>query len=89
MVRKKDGSWRPCGDYHQLNLQAVEDKYPLPNMADLVVRLDGCNISVSWIYARAIFRCLSPLPTFPRRRSLHPSGCSSSCACLSAYEMQG
>jgi hypothetical protein len=43
MVRKKDGSWRPCGDYGQLNLQTVEDKYPLPNMADLAARLDGCN----------------------------------------------
>ncbi len=39
-----DGSWRPCGDYRQLNLQTVEDKYPLPNMADLAARLDGCNI---------------------------------------------
>jgi hypothetical protein len=44
MVRKKDGSWRPCGDYRQLNLQTVEDKYPLPNMADLVARLDGCTV---------------------------------------------
>jgi hypothetical protein len=44
MVQKKDGSWRPCGDYRQLNLQTVEDKYPLPNMADLAARLDGCKI---------------------------------------------
>jgi hypothetical protein len=44
MVKKKDGSWRPCGDYRLLNLQTLEDKYPLPNMADLVARLDGCTI---------------------------------------------
>ncbi len=44
MVKKKDGSWRPCGDYRRLNLQTVEDKYPLPNMADLVARLSGCAI---------------------------------------------
>jgi hypothetical protein len=44
MVQKKDGSWRPCGDYRQLNLQTVEDKYPLPNMADLAARLDGCKL---------------------------------------------
>ncbi len=44
MVRKKDGSWQPCSDNRQLNLQTVEDKYPLPNMADLAARLDSCNI---------------------------------------------
>jgi hypothetical protein len=44
MVQKKDGSWRPCGDYRQLILQTVEDKYPLPNMADLAARLDGCRV---------------------------------------------
>ncbi len=44
MVLKKDGSWRPCGDYHQLNLQTIEDKYPLPNMADLAAHLDGCKL---------------------------------------------
>jgi hypothetical protein len=44
MVQKKDGSWRPCSDYHQLNLQTVEDKYPRPNIADLAARLDGCCI---------------------------------------------
>ncbi len=44
MVQKPDGSWRPCGDYRQLNLQTVEDKYPLSNMADLAARLDSCRL---------------------------------------------
>jgi cleavage and polyadenylation specificity factor subunit 1 len=44
MVKKKDGSWRPCGNYCLLNLQTIEDKYPLPNMADLVARLDSCTV---------------------------------------------
>jgi hypothetical protein len=44
MVWKKDGTWRPCGDYRRLNLQTKEDKYPLPNMGDLAARLDGCQI---------------------------------------------
>jgi hypothetical protein len=44
MVQKKGGSWQPCGDHRQLNLQTVEDKYPLPNMADLATRLDGCRV---------------------------------------------
>jgi cleavage and polyadenylation specificity factor subunit 1 len=44
MVKKKDDSWLPCGDYRTLNLQTLEDKYPLPNMADLVARLDGCTV---------------------------------------------
>jgi hypothetical protein len=44
IFRKKDGGWRRCGDYRRLNLVAREDKYPLPNMADLSGRLDGCVI---------------------------------------------
>jgi Reverse transcriptase (RNA-dependent DNA polymerase) len=44
MVRKKDGSWRPCGDFRRLNLITTEDRYPLPNMADLSSRLEGCTV---------------------------------------------
>ena len=44
MVPKSDGSWRPCGDYHRLNLITTPDKYPLPNMEDLSNRLHGCKI---------------------------------------------
>ena len=44
MVKKSDGSWRPCGDYRQLNLITTPDKYPLPRMEDLSGSLLGCKI---------------------------------------------
>jgi hypothetical protein len=44
MVRKADGSGRPCGDFRQLNLIMEPDQYPLPRMDDLMGRLKGCNI---------------------------------------------
>jgi hypothetical protein len=44
MVPKKDGSWRPYGDYRRLNLVTTPDKYPLPNMQDLSNSLHGCTI---------------------------------------------
>jgi hypothetical protein len=44
LVRKKDGTWRPCGDFRRLNLITTADCYPLPNMADCSARLDGCSV---------------------------------------------
>jgi cleavage and polyadenylation specificity factor subunit 1 len=44
MVRKADGSWRPCGDYRHLNLITTPDKYPVPNIQDLSTRLHGCRV---------------------------------------------
>jgi Reverse transcriptase (RNA-dependent DNA polymerase) len=41
MVLKKDNSWRPCGDYRQLNTVTVPDKYPFPNIADMSAKLVG------------------------------------------------
>jgi hypothetical protein len=44
MVPKKDGSWRPCGDFRRLNLVTEADVYPLPNMLDFSDRLSGCSV---------------------------------------------
>jgi RNase H-like domain found in reverse transcriptase/Reverse transcriptase (RNA-dependent DNA polymerase)/Integrase core domain/Integrase zinc binding domain len=44
MVKKPDGTWRPCGDFRQLNLQTKPDRYPCPNIGDLTGRLAGCRV---------------------------------------------
>jgi hypothetical protein len=47
MVRKADGSWRPCGNYRRLNLVTTVDKYPIPNVQDFTARLHGC-----WVFSK-------------------------------------
>ena len=42
LVPKKDGSWRPCGDYRHLNAVTIPDRYPLPNMQSLNDRMAVC-----------------------------------------------
>lgn len=44
MVRKADGTWRPCGDYRALNAQTVPDRYPLPYLQDFTIHLQGKSI---------------------------------------------
>jgi hypothetical protein len=44
LVPKKDGSWRPCGDYRRLNAVTIPDRYPLPNMQSLNDRMAGCTV---------------------------------------------
>jgi hypothetical protein len=44
LVPKKDGSWRPCGDYRRLNAVTIPDRYLLPNMQSLNDRMAGCTV---------------------------------------------
>ena len=44
MVKKKDGSWRPCRDFCHLNLATKPDKYPVPNLGDFLSQLEGCKV---------------------------------------------
>jgi hypothetical protein len=43
-VKKKDGTFRLCIDYHQLNKVTVKKKYPLPRIDDLFDQLKGARV---------------------------------------------
>lgn len=36
LFKKKDGTWRLCIDYRQLNSSTVKNKYPIPIIEDLL-----------------------------------------------------
>ena len=44
---KKDGSYRMCVDYRQLNAQTVKDAYPLPRMDEILVQLNKAKYFIA------------------------------------------
>ena len=53
-IKKKDGSFRPCQDYHYINKHMIHDIYPLPLISNLIDKLQGAKIftkfDICWGY---------------------------------------
>jgi hypothetical protein len=43
-IQKKDGLWRLCIDYHQLNKATIKNQYPLPRIDDLFNQMKGAMV---------------------------------------------
>ena len=44
LVKKKDGTWRFVVDCRKLNDYTIRDRYPMPNIKDLIDDMQGSNI---------------------------------------------
>ena len=77
MVKKSDGSWRPCGDYRSLNHITIPDRHPIPNLQSFHHKLEGAVIfsKIDLVKAYHFIPCLlytSPSPR-DKRQSRMPS----------------
>ena len=43
-VKKKDGTFRMCIEYRELNKVTIKNKYPLPRIDDLFDQLKGASV---------------------------------------------
>jgi hypothetical protein len=85
LVPKKDGSWRPCGDYRRLNPVTIPDRYPLPNMQPLNDRTAGCTVFSQIDLVKAYHQIHIAEADIPKTAIAMPFGLWEFCSWLLVY----
>lgn len=74
MVRKSDGSWRPCGDYRALNKITVPDSYPIPYLNDFSMLLSGSTVFSKFDLLKAYYQIPVNQADIPKTAVITPFG---------------
>lgn len=74
LAPKKNGQWRPCGDYRKLNAVTVPDRYPVPNMLDCVYILNKANFFTTLDIVRAYNQIPVASESIPKTAVTTPFG---------------
>ena len=74
IVQKKDGSLRMCIDYRALNAIRLRNRYPLPNISDLLDRFAGVKVFSSLDLASGYYRIKIGKDDVPKTAFTTPFG---------------
>ena len=74
MVPKKDGTWRPCGDYRRLNNATVRDSYPLPHLHEFAANIQGSKVFSKVDLVKGYHQILMHAPDIPKTAITMPFG---------------
>ena len=74
MVKKKDGDYRPCGDYRRLNKVTVHDSYPMKLVNDVLSRFANSKIFSTIDLAKAYHQIPMRLADIPKTAVITPFG---------------
>lgn len=74
VVRKQNGTVRPCGDYRRLNLITVDDNYGVPNLRDFNTLLFGKSIFSTLDISRAFHHIPIRSSDIPKTAIITPFG---------------